>query len=167
MRTFSQGGAAGVVALEFPFTVSIVRNMMHFHALHARLRKQPEWMTFLQEGHPLHGLEITAGITANFVEVAKARGKSPLVVIFPHPMDFRYYVDKGVWPYQALIDKYTQAAIPFVDFGPYLISAWKERGGSLDAYFGASSHYTDDASALVAKFVHQRLRDLALTPGGK
>lgn len=164
-ENFQPGGAAGVVMLEFPFTLSVVKNLVRFHALHARLRKHPEWMTFLQKGHPLQGLEITAGITRRFVEIAKARGKVPLVVVLPHPTDFKYFVEHGVWPYQSLVDEYKHAAIPFIDFGPYLISAWKARGGNLDAHFGATSHYTDQGSALVAKFVLEQLRERALVPG--
>ena len=166
-ENFQPGGAAGAVALEFPFTLAVVKNLVRFHALHARLRKQPEWMAFLQPGHPLHGLETTVGITARFAESATQRGKSPLVVIFPHPQDFRYFVANGAWPYRPLVQAYTQAAIPYLDFGPYLISQWKERGGSLDVYFGKSAHYTDDGSALVAKAVHERMRDLRLAPSGR
>lgn len=166
-ENFQPGGAAGAVALEFPFTVSVVRNLVHFHALHARLRNRPEWLTFLQEDHPLNGLAITVGITEKFVDVAKLRGKVPLVVVFPHPMDFKYFIATGVWTYQGLVDAYARESIPFIDFGPYLIAAWRARGGSIDAYFGASSHYSDEGSALVASFVLQRLQELAPAPGGQ
>lgn len=166
-ESFQPEGPAGVVALEFPFTLSVARNLVRFHALHARLRNRPEWQTFLQEGHPLNGLEITAGITAKFVAAAMARGKTPLVVILPHPMDFRHYLATGVWPYQGLVDAYARASIPALDFGPYLIAAWRARGGSVEAYFGASSHYNDEGSALVASFVLQRLQELGLAPGGR
>ena len=75
---FHPGGAAGVVKLEFPYTVSVVKNLVRFYGFRSRLLRQPDWMEFLQRGHALHGLEITVGITLKFVELAKQRGKAPL-----------------------------------------------------------------------------------------
>jgi hypothetical protein len=159
---FHPGGAAGVVKLEFPYTVSVVKNLVRYYGFRSRMLRQPEWMEFLQRGHALHGLEITVGITLKFVELAKQRGKAPLVVILPHPLDFKHFLNKGSWPYQTLIEDYAQNSIPFIDFGPHLLSVARERGKKIEEYFGPTTHYNDEGNALVASFVYDRLKEKAL-----
>ena len=159
---FHPGGAAGVVKLGFPYTVSVVKNLVRYYGFRSRMLRQPEWMEFLQRGHALHGLEITVGITLKFVELAKQRGKAPLVVILPHPLDFKHFLNKGSWPYQTLIEDYAQNSIPFIDFGPHLLSVARERGKKIEEYFGPTGHYNDEGNALVARFVHDQLTEKAL-----
>jgi hypothetical protein len=161
---FQPGGAAGVVKLEFPYTVSVVKNMLRFHGFRSRLLGRPEWMEFLQRGNAVHGLEITGGITGKFVELARQRGKSPFVVILPHPLDFKYFQKKGSWPYQTLIEDYTQKSIPFVDFGPYLLSIAQEQKKEIAQYIGPTGHYNDEGNALVARFVYDRMTERGLLP---
>jgi hypothetical protein len=161
---FQPGGAAGVVKLEFPYTVSVAKNMMRFYGFRSRLFHRPEWMEFLQRGHALHGLEITVGITRKFVELAEQRGEVPLVVILPHLLDLKYFLDKGSWPYQVLVEDYAQSSIPFIDFGPYLVADAQERGKDVEEYYGPTHHYNDEGNALVARFVYDRLAEKALVP---
>lgn len=166
-ENFQPGGPAGVVKLEFPYTVSVVKNLVRFYGFRSRLLRRPEWMEFLQRGHALHGHEITVGITRKFVELAEQRGKAPLVVILPHPLDFRHFLVKGSWPYQTLLEDYAQNSIPFIDFGPYLLSVAQERGRKIEEYFGPTGHYNDEGNALVACFVNGRLTEKALVPASR
>jgi len=163
-ESFQPGGPGGVVKLEFPFMVSVTKNLLRFYGFRSRLLHRPEWMDFLAPGHPLHGLEIAVGIGRKFVEVAHQRGKTPLVVILPHALDFTYFRDHGTWPYQTVLDGYAQSSIPYIDFGPYLLSVAKEKGVTFEMYFGATGHYNDDGNALVARFVHDWLTAKVLVP---
>jgi len=163
-ENFQPGGPAGVVKLEFPYTVSVLKSLARFYGFRSRLLRQPEWMEFLQRGHALHGLEITVGITRQFVELAEQRGKAPLVVILPHPLDFKHFLNKGSWPYQTLIEDYAQNSIPFFDFGPHLLSVARERGRKIEEYFGPTGHYNDEGNALVALFVYDQLTKKGLVP---
>ena len=156
-ENFQPGGPAGVVKLEFPYTASVLKSLARFYGFRSRLLRQPDWMEFLQRGHALHGLEITVGITRKFVELAEQRGKGSLVVILPHSLDFKHFLNKGSWPYQTLIEDYAQKSIPFADFGPYLLSVAQERGRKIEEYFGPTGHYNDEGNALVARFVHDQL----------
>lgn len=165
-ENFQPGGPAGVVKLEFPYSVSVARNMLRFYGFHARLFRRPEWMEFLQKDHPLHGLEITVGITRKFVDLARQRGRKPLVVILPHPLDFKHFDRKGSWPYQTVVDEYGRNSIPFVDFGPYLIAAARASGKSLEEFFGKTGHYNDEGNALVARFMDDKLKEQGLMPPG-
>jgi hypothetical protein len=152
------GGPAGAVELRFPYTASVLRNMIGFYGFRSRLFRYPEYMGFLERGHPLQGLEITVSIAREFVDLGKQRGKEALVVILPHPSDFEYQRRNGVWPYHALAEDCARLGLPIVDFGPYLLSAAAEQGRDLEQFFGPTTHYNDDGNALVAEFVFDQLR---------
>ncbi len=156
-ENFQPGGPAGVVALEFPFVVSVTRNLLSFYGFRSRLLHQPEWLDFLTPGHPLNGLEIAVGIARRFADVAKERGKAPVIIILPHSQDFAHFQGTGTWPYQNVLDGYARHSIPYIDFGPYLLSIAKGENTSFEEYFGATGHYNDRGNALVAQFVHRWL----------
>lgn len=164
-ENFQPGGPGGVVRLEFPFMVSVTKNMLRFYGFRSRVLHEPEWMNFLAPGHPLHGLEMAVGITRKFTDVAHQRAKTPLVVLLPHWLDFAYFQSHGAWPYQTVLDAYTQGSIPYIDFGPYLLASAKKERKTFENYFGASRHYNDEGNALVAQFVHDWLVAQALVPG--
>jgi len=151
------GGPAGVVNLEFPYSVSVVKNMLRYYGFRSRLLGYPEWMELLERGHPLHGLEITSKITQAWVDLAKERGRIPLVLMLPHPADFAYFKKKAEWPYHTLTEDIRRSGIAEIDFGPFLLSRVEARGGNLAGYFGATRHYNDEGNALVAEFVYGEL----------
>ena len=153
------GGPAGVVKLQFPYSISVIKNMVKFHGFRSRLFRYPEWMEFLEREHPLHGLEITVGITREFAQLARKRGKIPVVVILPHPDDLAYYVKKGLWPYHTIVEDYRLNAIDFIDFGPFLLSVAQQLDRNVKEFFGPTGHYNDEGNALVARFVHDYLRE--------
>lgn len=156
-ESFQPGGPAGAVGLEFPYSLAVVKNMLRFHGFRSRVLRRPEWMEFLEPGHPLHGLEITLGTTQEFVQLARQRNKASLVVVLPHLLDFRYFADRGVWPYRPLVDAYTKQSIQFVDFGPYLLAAARKSGRRIEEFFGPTLHYNDEGNALLARLVADRL----------
>jgi hypothetical protein len=148
------GGPAGVVKLEFPYSISVVKDMLRFYGFRSRLFRYPEWMELLERGHPLHGLEITVKITQAWVDLAKGRGRIPLVLILPHPSDVAYFEKKAVWPYHTLTEEYRRSGMDVIDFGPFLIS---RAGAGFARYFGPTRHYNDEGNALVAEFVYGEL----------
>jgi hypothetical protein len=161
-ETLHPGGPAGVVKLQFPYTISVTMNVVKFYGFRSRVFGYPEWMTFLERGHPLQGLEITVGITRDFAELARKRGKTPVVVILPHPEDFAYYLKKGLWPYHTIAEEYHRNSIAFIDFGPFLLTVVQQLGTNIKDYFGPTGHYNDEGNALVARFVHNYLRENGL-----
>jgi len=154
---FQPGGSAGVVALSFPYSVSVIRNMLKFEGFRSRLADRPDWMAYLQPGHPSNGLGISAAIAQQFVTLSKAQNRTPLLVILPHPMDFEYFEEKAVWPHHHLRQAYATRNLPFEDFGPYLLAHAKATGRESRKFFGPTMHYNDAGNALVARFVHERL----------
>jgi hypothetical protein len=164
-ESFQPGGPGGVVSLEFPFTISVTKNMLRFFGFRSKLLHRPEWMSFLTPGHPLHGLEIVVGISRKFTVLAHRRAKTPLVIVLPHSLDFAYFQIHGVWPYQTVLDGYAQDSIPYIDFGPYLLASARKEDKTFKDYYGASGHYNDEGNALVAQFVHDWLAAHAFAPG--
>lgn len=163
-ESLQPGGPAGVVKLEFPYTIAVARSLFRFYGFRSRLRRVPEWMQFLQEGHPLHGLEIMVAITREFVRVAQERQKVPLVVILPHPEDFRYRLRGGEWPYRHVTHEFAEQQLPFMDFGPFLLSIAGQSEGRLKEYFGPTGHFDDEGNALIARFVLEEMRQRGLIP---
>ena len=161
-ETLHPGGPAGAVKLQFPYTLSVASNVLRFHGFRARVLRYPEWMALLERGHPLHGLEITVGITREFAQLAARRGKTPVVAILPHPDDFAYFLKKGIWPYHTIVEELHQAQVVHADFGPYLLAAAKQGGKRVTHYFGPTGHYNDDGNALVARFVLAHLHERGL-----
>lgn len=157
-------GPAGVVRLDFPYTVSLARNLLGFYGFKSRLAGKPDWMEFLQPDHPLDGLEITVAITRDFVDLAEERGKAPLVVILPHPEDLEYFEEHGEWPYRHVVAEYERKNIPFEDFGPHLLARAQSEGSSFWKFIGRSGHYNDEGNAALAEFVIDRLAERGLVP---
>jgi hypothetical protein len=157
-ETLYPGGPAGVVKLRFPYSVSVVRNMLIFYGFRSQLFGRPEYMEFLEKGHPLHGLDITIGITQEFVKLATARRKVPIVLILPHAQDLAYYFKTNRMPYHNLVEAYRREKIPFYDFGQYLAGIAKTSGRRVEEYFGETGHYNDEGNALVAEFVYNHLK---------
>ena len=156
------GGPAGIVKLQFPYTISVLENMFRYYRFKARVFGYPEYMPFIERDHPMKGLQITAGLTKKFIDLAEQRGKKHLVVILPHLVDFRFYIRTGSWPYQNLSEELQRLNVPFIDFGPYLKSVAETEGKALDTYFGATQHYNDEGNALVAGFVDKSIRERKL-----
>ncbi len=152
-ETMQPGGPSGAVELTFPYSVAVVRSSLFYYRFRARVGRYPEWMPFLQEGHPMHGLEITHGISQRFADIAKSRGKKSLMLILPHPEDFHYFQRTKVWTYSALVERYKKSGLAMADFGPFLLARAEERKLPLQAFFGPTGHYSDEGTAEVARFV--------------
>ncbi len=160
-------GPAGVIKLEFPYTISLVRNIFNFYGLRARLAHAPDWQQFLQPNHPLQGLEIVIALSREFFLLAHERGKRPLVLILPHPSDFKYFQEHGKWPYQPVVDGYISEDIPFADFGPHLLNIATKAKQPIKSYFGKTGHYNDEGNEILANFVYTLLLENGLIKANK
>ena len=158
------GGPAGVVKLQFPYTISVTKNVLKFYGFRSLIFRYPEYMEFAERGHPLHGLEITVAITREFARLARERGKAPVVVILPYGGDIPYYLKHGLWPYHTITEDFRRNELAFIDFGPYLVSVAQQLDKNLAEYFGPTGHYNDEGNALVARFVLNYLRENGLMP---
>lgn len=163
-ESLQPGGPAGAVDLAFPFTYSVVRNCITFYGCKSRVLRYPEWMEFLERGHPTRALDIGVAITRKFVDLARSRGKSHLIVLLPHPLDIVYFKRKGVWAYANYLEEMKKLDIPVFDFGPYLIAEVDRQKRPLDDFVGPTKHYNTSGNALVAAFVEQLVQQSGKRP---
>ena len=158
-ENFQPGGPAGDVAPAFPFTWSIVRNLGCFR-MRARLSGIAEWIEFYEPDHPLRGLQVTAAICREFVRLARARGKTPILLVLPGEPDLAWFRKTGRLPYEPLLAALRSDGTQCFEFGATLLEHIGTR--ALGGMFDATMHYRPEADALLADFVRGILADLGV-----
>lgn len=150
-ESFQPGGAAGVVQLRFPFTLSVIKNLQS-PLMRSAHNEEPYTNQFYQKGHPLQGLEITTMIFEQFIEESSRRGSIPLILLLPAQHDIHFYRNRGSLPYQNIIKALQERKIEYLDFGVYLNSLIKndEKVGS---FFMPGGHYTEETNRILADFI--------------
>jgi len=91
---FVPGGDSGLSHMSFPYTLSVLRALGHFH-VRSELLGEPWFTDFYRPDHPSQGLEITARILERFVATAGSRGKAAVLVLIPTGLDLEYFEDTG------------------------------------------------------------------------
>jgi hypothetical protein len=156
-ESFAPGGPAGATLLRFPFTLAFARNFGDFR-MRARLSRRPWWAEFYAPGHPLHGLEITAGICRAFVAEAKRRGQRPIVLLLPNKEELvRFRANRETY-YRPLADALASNGVDFVDFCPAL-AAFAE-GKDLEQVYDGTQHFAAPTDRRLAEFVLEKIRSL-------
>ncbi|MGE3667724.1 MAG: hypothetical protein AB7G51_14010, partial [Steroidobacteraceae bacterium] len=153
---FVPGGPAGVVHARFPYTLTLLRALSSYK-LAAVLRGRSPYAEFYDAGHPSQALAITARLCRMFEAEAAARGKAPLVVMFPSRQDLEQFVEHGTWTYQPLMDRIAGGGRAPLNLGPLLLDALGER--KPEALFKLL-HYNEEGNRVVAAAVAQALRAL-------
>jgi hypothetical protein len=139
------------VELQFPFTLSLIRNF-GFYRFRAVLARRPPHAEFYRPAHPLHGLEITAGIARLFRDRAVSRGQLPYFLILPERESVEYRVRTGRWPYQPIIDLLArEPSLTVLHFGDSLLAAGAP--AALDRFFSETDHYTPLGDEVLARYL--------------
>jgi hypothetical protein len=154
-ENFQPGGAAGVVELEFPYTVALLRNLGAYQ-VRALFARRPDHAEFYRRDHPLQGLQITAKILQAFQDAAVKRGQWPLVVLLPTMQDMTYAKRTGHWSYAPLVEELDRAMVSYIDFGPALLKHIGERDPR--PFFMPLRHYNEEINKLLADAVYEALR---------
>jgi hypothetical protein len=156
-ESFAPGGPAGATLLRFPYTVALARNFGDFR-MRARLARRPSWAEFYAPGHPLHGLEITAGICRAFVAEARRRGQRPIVLLLPNKEELLRFRAKGETYYRPLADALASSGVDCIDFCPAL--AEFTQGKTMQEVYDATLHFAAPTDRRLAEFVLQEIRRL-------
>lgn len=152
-ESFHPNGPSGAVRPSFPYTWAVIKNF-GFYRLRARLSGRPVYEEFYEPGHELRGLETTREICRAFHAEALARGKKPLIVIFPAMEDLELHREHGRWVYQSLIDELGKLGIEVLNFGETLEEHLDGRDPA--AAYGRQ-HFTKEINRLVAETIRARL----------
>lgn len=110
---FVPGGPSGVVAREFPWTLSVLRNLRHFK-IRSLISGRPVHGEFYDPAHESEGLQVTAAIMQRFADVARTRDQAPLVVIIPDRSDIEWYRQNGSVIHASLATELERRGIAFV-----------------------------------------------------
>jgi len=162
---FAPGGPAGVSRMSFPYTLSALRSLRHFH-IHASLKGEPWYADFYRKEHPARGLQVTAGILQKFAQDAKAKGKTPIVMVLPTGLDIVYFRKTGVWVAQPLVDELNVRGVDTIDPAAALDAAFT--GDDLAAYYAhhtTGGHFNEAGYATLAKVVFDELQKRHLVVG--
>ena len=165
---FLPGGASGVTRLRFPFTLSMVRGLGHFH-VRAELAGEPAYAQFYEEDHPAQGVEITARILELFARNANERGKLAMLQIIPTGLDLIEYQQTGEWTYAPLLERAAELELDVVDQGSRLM-AWIGDGDPCQFNLACNNHMNAKGNRMLARLVaaaleERLLRQLAETRG--
>jgi hypothetical protein len=155
---FLPGSSAGPVRPRFPFTLSLIRLLLH-PDVRAVLAGRPYWERFYRPGHDSGALEITLAIVRLFQAEANASKQHPLVLLFPSPKTLQRIKPTGERPYQSLIDGMRETRIPSVDLSVGLLK--RLSGGNpcelATEPQGCRGHYNARGNAWIAEIVQEAL----------
>jgi hypothetical protein len=154
---FRPGGPAGVTAMRFPFTLSVLRTLRHYR-IRAALRGEASYAAFYEPSHPSRALAVTAAIMERFVSGARARGQTPLLLLIPDVKDLERLRAGRPITYQPLVDRLVARQLPVVSAAePLLKSLGAEPPCAL--YTRCSGgHFRPDGYRLLAELVEAAFR---------
>jgi hypothetical protein len=154
-ESFAPGGPSGATLLEFPFTLSLIRNFGDFR-MRAKMARRPSYAEFYRSGHPLHSLEITREILKAFAAEAVRRGQVPLVMLLPNREDVDHYRRTQEWYYAPLLQEIRGQGVEAIDFGTRLAQA--SEGRNLDEIYDGTGHFRKETDRWLAEFVLSKIR---------
>lgn len=149
---FVPGGPSGAQKLEFPYSWCIVKAHKFFY--HRYILGYKSYLQFYRPDHPSRALPLTVALIEHFVKDAAARGKHPVVLIFPTHEDFGFYKDKHTFVYQPLLEELEKNQIEYIDLGAGLVRRLEERN-YLELFLeGKYFHFNEEGNKLVAQIVY-------------
>ncbi len=166
---FQPGGDAGVQEAAFPYSLRLLLSFRHFQ-VRGWFGQAPWFAPFYRAEHASGALQVTAEILRAFARDVRARGKAPLVVIFPHGRDLLYFAAAATWSFQPLLDMLAADDVPLLNAGPALlarVAGGQARPGTLAAAFtggDSGGHPNVDGYDVLAHVVHDELLARGLVP---
>src|SRR5262249_55643138 len=159
---FLPDGPAGTLRLTFPYSLSVLRSLGHFHVV-ARIRSEPWHAAFYSRDHPSDALRVTAAILEAFSREARARGREPIVAVIPTGRDLQYFRKHGEWVYRPLIEELDRRGVTGLDPGPGMMAASGEHCVcSVFGPEGCAGHPNEEGYAIIARVVSEYLRRTGL-----
>jgi hypothetical protein len=163
----------GPVTLNFPYTVTLAR-IASMPRLHDLLSRRPDWSALYEADHPSAALRLMTAICEGFVELAKARGQRPLIIMLPLASSFREQSHFGQFEYAPLVTALQAKNIEVYDAGPPMINSLAGRSACeffihvhhdynpVKAWFTSplpcGGHYSVAANRTIAQLVAEELR---------
>lgn len=155
----------------FPYSIGIIRALLGykrtFGGLLYYLFDVPPWYAdFFDPTHPSGALEVTQSIIDHFVDTAKVRGKTPIVMFLPGSRDISSYLRTGKWVYETLYERCLLSGYNCFDAGTAMLDELGARHLSavgVCEYFCFNSltllgHYNEKGNRILADVFLQYLK---------
>ena len=153
---FLPGGPSGVQAIEFPYSLAMLKAIFTNYHIHAKLTGIPRHADFYRPEHPSHGLDVTYGILRSFALEAAARRQIPIVTLIPTCGDLKYFNTTGVFPYDRLTKMIAAQGIRYIDFGKRIAKRIKGSHPE-NLYHVCSGHFNEVGNRLLAEIAFEYL----------
>jgi len=158
----------GGVVFRFPFTISMGWALLRPRAVNF-LASRPSWVDFYDQSHKSSALPLVVQISRAFDELAKQRGKHPLILVMPTATHLRLQMKEGRNPAAPLLENLRKEGIGFLDLSEELLSRLgdKHYRELFASRGGIPTHYSIYGSEIVATILKEHLAGLPLLSGGK
>ena len=153
---FLPGGDSGNSMLGFPYSLSVIRAISHFH-IQAKLASEPWYMDFYQEDHLSQALDVTEKILVRFYQEAQERGKVPVVTVIPTGLDLVWFEEHQVWVYQNLLDRLSKRNIPVLNYGESIMQRLGDRD-PCSLFRTCNSHFNEEGYEMLADISYEYLK---------
>ena len=147
---FVPGGPSGAQKLGFPYTWSILKAYKFFYDRYVLDYKS--YLQFYRPDHPSQAFPLTVAIINQAISEAKARGKHPIVLVFPTDEDFRVYDQHFV--YEPLIHELNQKKIEYIDLGTEMLKHLGKRNYMELFLGGRYHHFNETGNKLTAQIIY-------------
>ena len=158
----------------FPYVISLVKALRHkriyYGLLYYVTKGLPWYQDYYDQSHPSHALQVTASIADHFVELAKKRAKTPIVMFLPTSRDIGSFLNTRKWVYGALYELCQARGHNCFDAGTAMVEKLGVKHISqvgLCEYFcnnrlTGKGHYNEKGNALLADVSLRYLKDYLL-----
>jgi hypothetical protein len=161
-------------SIRFPYVISLI-NLFRYRRIDSALlyyvTKGPEWYRdFYDLSHASRALQLTETIVDSFVELAKQRAKTPIIMFIPPARDIGHFLKSGQWIYRPLYEWCRAKNYVCFDAGTAMVEKLgplRIKDTGVCEYFCTnrltqSGHYNAKGHAILADATLRFLRDYAL-----
>lgn len=113
-ESFLPDSEYGPVSFSFPHSVTLIRLVLKERVTNWLLNK-PSWEAYWQPGHPTQAMEITSAIISEFHKDCSKRHKLCLVIVFPTPLSYEWFLRTNSSISQFLIAELSHKGITTLD----------------------------------------------------
>jgi hypothetical protein len=165
---FAPGGPSRVSHFHFPHFLAVARAFGHL-VVYKMIRGEHlvdiVYEDFYRTDHPSQALQLMVGIVEAFKDECVARGRVPLVVIFPNHFSIATYQRKKEWEYRNLLEKLSDREIEVLNFGETIAEYLGDRDP--EELFKPLGHYNEKVNRMVAESVFENLQRKGIVPGNR
>lgn len=150
----------GPVTFKFPYSVSLLKTLTH-HKFLDQLMRRPSDLDLYKIDDQSGAMPLVMEITRAFAKLARDRGKTPLVLLFPNPRDIGYYRKTGVNLFQPLSEYLANSGVSYIDFLTETNNRYKDNYCevfSKKSWGFCGGHYNKEGNEMVAMAVYDWLK---------